>query len=75
MGKEGVCDGDSCQFGKCTPCAYLGLFVIIPYSIYLLTAGRLLGLVFLLYGTFIAWPLISMPFKRTRGRSAWPSPD
>ena len=75
MSQERSCEGSSCGIAGCTPCAYLGLFIIIPYSIYLLTGGRLLGAAFLAYGTFIARPLISGILGRLRPSPRGKAPE
>lgn len=75
MSQERSCEGSSCGIAGCTPCAYLGLFIIMPYSVYLLVGGRLLGLAFLAYGAFIARPLIWGILGRARPSPRGKAPE
>ncbi len=60
--------GRECSRFKCKPCAYIGLLLVVPYSLYLLYSGYLLGIAFLAYGLLVSHPLLIHIGRIVRGR-------
>jgi len=60
--------GASCSIGGCTPCSYIAVFAVLPYSIFLMLSGVLYGVAFLAYGLIVGSPLLYALAKKAASR-------